>query len=75
MQPARLVSNATLDTEMKHPSLIGAVTLTKNEAQANINGKWVPARPLGYQSFFNRVRCAWLVFTGKADALVWPEGQ
>jgi hypothetical protein len=62
---------------MKHPSLIGAVSLAKcaNENAVNINGRWVPARPLGFQSFFSRVRCTWLVFTGKADALVWPEGQ
>ena len=33
---------------------------------------WLPARPTGYQSFFQRWRAAWLVFTGQADALVWP---
>lgn len=32
-----------------------------------------PARPLGFQGLFlrQRLRCAWLVFTGKADALKW----
>jgi hypothetical protein len=35
-------------------------------------GEWVPARPLGFPSFPSRVRCAWLVFTGRADALLWP---
>lgn len=39
------------------------------------NGKWVPARPLGLSSLFYWFRCAWLVFIGQADALVWPEGQ
>ena len=43
--------------------------------QAKINGKWVPVRPEGYYSIANRIKCAWMVFTGKADALVWPEGQ
>jgi hypothetical protein len=36
---------------------------------------WVPARPTGYASIRNRFKCAWLVFTGKADALIWPGGQ
>ena len=43
--------------------------------QAGINGKWVPARPEGYWSLRERIRCAWIVFTGKADAVTWPEGQ
>ena len=33
---------------------------------------WRPARPLGYPSLGNRIRSAWLVFTGKADVLLWP---
>ena len=41
----------------------------------NINGKWVPARPLGLYSLKNRLRLTWMVFVGKADALKWPEGQ
>ena len=44
-------------------------------AQAEINGHWVPLRPMGFFSLGSRLRAAWLVFTGKADALVWPEGQ
>jgi hypothetical protein len=36
------------------------------------DGRWVPARSLGYPSFLRRFKCAWLVWTGKADALVWP---
>lgn len=27
------------------------------------------------QSLRHRFRAAWLVFKGKADAVVWPEGQ
>lgn len=42
--------------------------------QANINGKWVPARPIGKPGP-SRLKCAWLVLTGKADAFTWPEGQ
>jgi hypothetical protein len=30
-------------------------------------------RPEGFASLGSRLRCAWLVFTGKADAVTWPE--
>lgn len=33
---------------------------------------YVPARPLGFCSLSNRIKSAWLVFTGKADAVLWP---
>lgn len=36
------------------------------------DGRWVPARPLGFYSIGNRIKCAWMVFTGRADAVVWP---
>jgi hypothetical protein len=41
------------------------------------NGKWVPARPINfkYRSILSRLKEAWAVFTGKADAFTWPEGQ
>jgi len=40
------------------------------------DGRWVPARPYGWQGLLlrHRLRCAWLVFTGRADVLQW-EGQ
>lgn len=40
----------------------------------DVNGKerWVPARGLGYATIRDRLRYAWLVFTGKADALIYP---
>jgi len=41
---------------------------------SNINGKWVPCRPLR-GPFSWRLKAAWMVLTGKADAVVWPEGQ
>ncbi len=38
------------------------------------NGRWVPARPEGSRtSIFSRLYPAWLVLTGRADALVWME--
>jgi len=39
-----------------------------------INGKWVPARPLD-GPFVWRLKDAWEVLMGRADAFTWPEGQ
>lgn len=33
---------------------------------------YVPARSVGFYSFGMRLRAAWLVFTGKADAVTYP---
>lgn len=45
-----------------------------NEVSACINGRYVPARPLS--GFFGlRLKAAWWVLKGKADAFVWPCGQ
>lgn len=46
--------------------------VTNGGCSAHVNGVWVPARPCGFYSIGNRLRCAWLVFTGRADAVVWP---
>jgi len=45
--------------------------------QACINGKWVSARPENYKfrSLTEKIKEAWAVFTGKAEAFKWPEGQ
>lgn len=61
----------------KAPNIMGLMETitTANSTQAEIDGKWVPARPEGYFSIRSRIRCAWMVFTGQADALVWPSGQ
>lgn len=32
---------------------------------------FVPQRPLGYRSFRGRFHAAWMVFTGRADAVWW----
>ncbi len=44
-------------------------------ATSNDGRQYVPARPIGFWSWRERFRLAWLVFTGRADALVWPQGQ
>lgn len=38
------------------------------------DGRYVPARPLGGGWRWNRIKATWLVFSGKADALLW-DGQ
>lgn len=36
-----------------------------------IDGKWVLARPMSGTFRFEKLKAAWLVLRGKADALVW----
>ena len=52
--------------------------LQNTDVDACINSKWVPARPLpfyGWAGLKWRIRDAWEVFRGRADAFKWPEGQ
>jgi hypothetical protein len=39
------------------------------------NGLWAPARPESWSgiNIKKRITAAWMVFTGKADVLVWGE--
>jgi len=47
----------------------------KGECLAGLpDGRWVPARPLGFASLGQRFKAGWLVFSGQADALKW-DGQ
>lgn len=39
--------------------------------QIYIGGEWVPARPLGLNSIWHRIKCAWEVFKGRADLVYW----
>lgn len=44
-----------------------------NEVQCGLpDGRYVPARAIGFQSIRYRIKATWLVWTGKADALIWP---
>lgn len=36
-----------------------------------IDGKWVPARPIGFDSIIERFKNAWAVFQGKYDLVKW----
>lgn len=42
-------------------------------AQAEVKGKWVIARPMNYtcRTLFERVKEAWAVFTGRAEAVIF----
>lgn len=45
-----------------------------NSVSAKINGKWYPCRPL-LCCLRCRIKDAWAVLKGKADAFTWPAGQ
>ena len=42
-----------------------------SETSTELNGKWIPARPIPFQSLITRIKQAWDVLTYKADALYW----
>lgn len=59
----------------KAPSVVTVEHVRDRSITAKVNGKWVPARSVGFYSIWYRLKAAWGVFTGKYDALQWPEGQ
>lgn len=59
----------------QYPNILCVTRVIENakSVQAGLpDGRWVPARAFGYMSIGQRFKAAWLVFTGKADALTWP---
>lgn len=56
-------------------SLGGLIDATNSGCQTGSHGRWAPTRPMGFYSIGNRLRCAWMVFTGRADAVTWPGDQ
>jgi len=48
-----------------------------NSNHAEIDGKWVPARPINYKyrTLGERIHEAWEVFTGKVETFYWPGNQ
>lgn len=62
---------------MRHTPTIYTLTSLAKTANGNVStrlpdGRVVPARPQGFWSWRYRWRAAWLVWTGRADAVVWP---
>lgn len=63
---------------MKYPNLWTVESLMQSVRSVSVcrdGDNWMPGRPLGYPSFISRCKCAWAVFTGKADAVIWPGDQ
>lgn len=62
---------------MKSPNIISVKEVNSAVLQGSrdTDGDWIPARPLGFVSWRERLRATWLVFTGQADALIWPEAD
>lgn len=56
---------------MRDTSIIHVNTVLKNDVSVLIDGRYVPARSEGFSSWRYRLKATWLVFTGKADALIW----
>lgn len=58
----------------RYPNIcrVDAVIRSAKECAVGLpDGRYVPARALGFQSWHMRWKAAWLVFTGRADALLW----
>ena len=47
--------------------------LNHKAEELSSDGKWTPARPINwkYRTVRQRLKEAWAVFTGKADAFIW----
>lgn len=61
---------------MSYPAIRNVVDVVRDAQSVAVglpNGRYVPARSLPFNSgIVGRIRAAWLVFTGRADALVYP---
>ncbi len=56
-----------------HPNHITSLAMHNLvDAQAEIDGRWQPARPVSCPGLLQRLRLAWMVLVGRADALTWP---
>jgi hypothetical protein len=60
---------------MKDPSIrcvIDVIVHAQTTEHQLPDGRYVPARPIGWGGMRHRIKATWLVWTGRADALVWP---
>jgi len=46
-----------------------------SSTQTEKDGKWVPSRPINwkYRTLPEKIKEAYAVFTGKAEAFTWPD--
>lgn len=56
---------------MKVPAIHTIEGLQNWACKSDAGSKWVLARPEPYYHWTMRWKAAWLVFTGKADAVKW----
>ena len=59
---------------MKTPVIYSADQIKNWDVQTESkNGLWTQARPISYPgiNLKRRISAAWMVFTGRADALIW----
>lgn len=60
--------------QRQYPNIVDAYEIARGDYNCSqterMPGLYVPARPLG--ASFHWLRATWLVFTGRADALIWP---
>jgi hypothetical protein len=62
----------------KYPSIrtLQSVQDDIKTTQIKVGNDWMPARPQASKmTLLNRIKAAALVFSGKADALIWPGNQ
>lgn len=60
----------------RNPSLWRLTDLIECASSMRYREPDMPARPLGTcYTLSKRIRAAWLVFTGRADAVIWPGDQ
>lgn len=62
---------------MRKPEIICVTEVVRNAERCGVglpDGRYVPARFLGWNQLrlFGRFKAAWLVFTGRADAITYP---
>lgn len=63
---------------MRMPNIYRAKEIKNWDTDTELpSGEWVPARPHPYsdRTFMWRFHLAWLVFTGKCDALGWQDNK
>lgn len=65
---------------MNQPQIINHTSIDSSCTTQLPDGRWLPARPMGYQyyalrNFLNRLKLAWGVFTGKYDAFDWEPSE
>lgn len=62
---------------MRKPDIRCVTDVVRNAGEVSCglpDGRYVPARSYGFNQlrFFGRWKAAWLVFTGRADAVTYP---